>query len=75
MKRLETANLFIKKIRKIERKDTAAVLWLEGIGHPMRVPRPPAPEMVWAAVLYLNDAPWIIYEFSETKKSDTRRKV
>lgn len=71
----KNCKLIYKKIKKIERKNTAAVLWLDGIGHPMRVPRPPAPEMLWAGVLYLNDAPWMIYEFSETKCSDTRRKV
>jgi hypothetical protein len=33
------------------------------------------PEFAWAGILHLNNAPWVLYEYSENKESDTRRKV
>ena len=63
------------KIRKIERKDIASVLWLKGVSFPFKVPRPPEESLSWAGVLHVGDIPWILYEYSETKQPDTRRKV
>ena len=63
------------KIRKVERKDVASVLWLKGISFPFKVPRPPEESLTWAGVLHVGDIPWILYEYSETKQADTRRKV
>jgi hypothetical protein len=64
-----------RKIRKIERKTVASVLWLEDWKAGFTIPRPPAPEMLWAGVLLIRGYPWVIYEYSETKKKDTNRKV
>ena len=63
------------KIRKVERKTKASVLWLKGINSPFSIPRPPDPDMSWAGVLHMKGIPWMLYEYSENKKSDTRRKV
>ena len=63
------------KIRKVERKDIASVLWLKGVSFPFKVPRPPEESLSWAGVLHVGDIPWILYEYSETKQPDTRRKV
>ena len=68
-------SLRYRKIRKIDKKTTASILWVEGWKVPFTIPRPPEPEMLWAGVLFLREYPWIIYEYSETKKKDTRRKV
>ena len=64
-----------RKIRKIERKTVASLIWIESWKPPFTIPRPPEPEMLWAGVLFLREYPWIIYEYSETKKKDTRRKI
>lgn len=69
------ASLKYHKIRKVERKDVATILWLKDINFPFKQKRPPLPENTWAGVLYIQGIPWLIYEFSETKKSDTRRKI
>mgnify|MGYP001165121453 FL=1 len=71
----ESCSLRYYKIRKIERKDIASVLWLKDINFPFKIPRPPSEELTWTGVLHKNNIPWMIYEYSEHKKSDTRRKV
>ena len=63
------------KIRKVERKNSASVVWLKGINFPFKIPRPPHADTSWAGVLHLRGIPWILYEYSEFQKSDTRRKV
>ena len=69
------AALKFHKIRKIERKEVASILWLKDINFPFKQRRPPLPENTWAGVLYVQGIPWLIYEFSDIKKSDTRRKI
>jgi len=73
----KTMNSSLKyyKIRKVELKGTASVLWLKGINSPFTVPRPPARETTWAGVLHIGGLPWLLYEYSEEKLKDTRRKV
>ena len=63
------------RIKRVEQKDTASVLWLKGVSFPFKVPRPPTAELQWAGILHLGDRPWLLYEYSEKKLSDTRRKV
>ena len=63
------------KIRKIERKNSASVLWLKGINFPFKIPRPPVNDLQWAGVLHIAGLPWMLYEYSAVKHSDTRRKV
>lgn len=63
------------KIKRIDRKEVATVLWIENIPAPFTVPRPPEDGMLWAGILSFHGLPWILYEYSEVKKPDTRRKV
>lgn len=63
------------KIRKVQQKDVATLIWLKGVHTPFTVPRPPAEGMFWAGVLHLHGLPWVLYEYSETKLKDTRKKV
>ena len=37
--------------------------------------KPPAAGMEWAGILHLHGLPWMLYEYSDTKLKDTRRKV
>ena len=73
----KTENCALKyhKIRKVEKKDSASVLWLKGFTFPFVVPRPPPIEYTWAGVLYLKGLPWVLYEYSISKQKDTRRKI
>lgn len=64
-----------RKIRKIDKKTTASILWVEGWKVPFTIPRPPDLSMQWAGLLLVKGFPWIIYEYSETRKKNTWRKV
>ena len=63
------------KIRRVDRKGTASLLWLKGINFPITIPRPPESDQHWAGILHYQGLPWLLYEYSEEKKPDTRRKV
>ena len=69
------ASLKYYKIRKIERKEVASVLWLKDVKQPFTIPRPPPDGKTWAGVLHLGPWPWLLYEYSEERLKDTRRKV
>ena len=62
-------------IRKVEQKVIASILYLDGVKAPFTIPRPPHSDMLWAGLLHLYDLPWMLYEYSETRIKDTRRKV
>jgi len=66
--------LIYHEIMSIVHKEIATIVWLKDVNSPFTIPRPPDPRMKWAGVLY-NRTPWLIYEFSEAKKKDTKRKV
>jgi len=68
-------SLRYKRIKKVERKNVASLLWVEGIRAPFTIPRPPSDGRGWAGVLYLKGNPWKLYEYSTEHKKDTRRKV
>lgn len=63
------------KIRKIEQKEVASVLWLKDVKQAFTIPRPPPLGKTWAGVLHLGPWPWLLYEYSEERLKDTRRKV
>ena len=42
---------------------------------PFTIPRPPSEEIEYVGVLHLNELPWMLYEYSEIKLKDTKRKV
>jgi hypothetical protein len=63
------------KISKVEKKSSATLIRVKGCHVPFTVPRPPESGMIWAGILHLHGYPWMLYEYSETKLKDTRRKV
>ena len=69
------APLKYMEIKKVERKVVATLIWVKGHNAPFTVSRPPDPDMKWAGILHLHGVPWMLYEYSETKLKDTRRKV
>jgi hypothetical protein len=69
------AELKYHKIIKIEKKDTASVLWVKGCNYPFTLERPLAPSEAWVGLLYRGRLPWLVYDTSEEKKKDTWRKI
>jgi len=63
------------KISKVELKDSATLIRVKGHNSPFTVPRPPEVGYTWAGILHVQGLPWMLYEYSETKLKDTRRKV
>jgi hypothetical protein len=63
------------KIKKIDRKVVASILWLQGINFPIRVPRPPPEKYLWGGMLHLYHKPWLLYNYAEQKLPDSRRKI
>lgn len=63
------------KIQRVDRKDVGSIIWVKGINFSFDIPRPPAPEMEWVGVLYFKGLPWRLYEFSEAKKNNTKKKI
>lgn len=68
-------SLQYSRIKKKELRDEYCLLWLESTSSPFSVPRPPEANMAFAGVLYLSGLPWILYEYSDSRKKKTRRKV
>jgi|TARA_Y100001938_G_C8033444_1_gene401979 hypothetical protein len=62
-------------IYKVQNRDIVSLVWIEDINFPFEVPRPPSPLMRWAGILYEKNYPWLLYEFSEEWKKDSKRKI
>ena len=62
-------------INKVQWNESHSVLWVEDVNFPFNILRPPSPEMRWAGLLYDKGLPWILYEYSEFRKKDTKRKI
>lgn len=62
-------------IEKVTNKGSASLLTIKGQRTPFTVPRPPSDGYDWAGILHLSGLPWMLYEYSETKLKDTKRKV
>ena len=71
----KTATLKYHKIRKVEKKEIAAVVWLKDVPFPFVEARPPQDGYSWAGLLYKSGIPWKIWEYCEEKKKDTWRKI
>lgn len=63
------------KIHRVDLKEVASVLWLDGVRIPFTIPRPPPHTVSWAGVLHLDGLPWILYDYAAERPKDTRRKV
>ena len=70
----ETVALTYYKIKKVEKKGVAALIWLKDIPYPFAAKRPPKDGYSWVGMIHKSGLPWKIWEFSETKKKDTWRK-
>lgn len=62
-------------IEKIAQKESASLIYVKGHKTPFTIPRPPEYGYDWAGILHLHNMPWMLYEYSETKLKDGKRKV
>lgn len=63
------------RIRKIEKKESASLLWLHDVHFPITIPRPPLNNPGWARVLHLGPSPWMLYDYVAIPTKDTYRRV
>lgn len=68
-------NVVYHKIKKIDRKEKASILWVHGVSFPFIIPRPPSMEYLWAGILYLKNKPWMLYDYSAERLKSYRRKI
>jgi hypothetical protein len=64
-----------KKIHKIVKKEKASLLFIRQSKIPFIIPRPPTDEMSHVGILYLDNDPWLLYEYAASQLTDTRRKI
>ena len=69
------ADLKYHLIGKVEVKELASLIWIQGIPFPFEVPRPPNRTELCAGILYINKRPAYLYELSTRKWRDTWRKI
>lgn len=63
------------RIKRVERKEEASLLWLDKVNFPITIPRPPLNNPRWARLLHRADTPWLLYDYISTYTKDTYRRV
>jgi hypothetical protein len=63
------------KVRKIDKKEEASLLWLHEVNYPITIPRPLTDNPKWARLLHINDRPWLLYDYVSYPTKDTYRRV
>jgi hypothetical protein len=70
-----TSKLKAYSISRVDRKEEASLLWLNGVNFPITITRPPLNNPRWARLLHRADTPWLLYDYVSTRTKDTYRKV
>lgn len=70
-----SSKLSCYRIKEIEKKEVASLLWLYGCVEPITIKRPPPPEVVWARILHIGNSPWLLYDYVRVPTKDTYRRV
>lgn len=65
------------EIKRFDLRDDFTFVWLRDITIPLEIPRPPPnyKDIPWARILYYNQVPWLVYEFSYSVDRTRRIKV
>jgi len=71
----ETVKLKCYRIKRIDRKEVASLLWLYDWPSPFTIARPPSGSPEWVRFLHYKGAPWIIYDYVRQPVKDTHRRV
>lgn len=74
-KKTKSCDLKYYLIKKVERKETASVVWFYNLQIPFEIRRPPPRSAAYARILFFSGTPWLIYAFTETSGKDTKRMV
>lgn len=74
---MKTYNSKLKcyRIRKIERKEVASIIWLYNCATPFTIPRPPLNNFEYVRVLHYKGEPWMLYDYVRSPTKDTYRRV
>lgn len=63
------------QIQKVEKKKIASLIYLRNYKVSFQVPRPPDPELRYAGVLFMDNDPWMLYDYANRLLKSTRRKI
>ena len=63
------------KIKEVIKKGYGSFLVLDNCDKYFHIPRPPEPSIIFAGVLHFMGMPWRLYNYSEIRNKDTRRKI
>lgn len=73
--RTKFAKIVYHKIRNVEYKDTYSMLRVYGVNFSFKLRCPPPKLYTYAGILYLNNLPWLLWDYSKRKLPDRRMKV
>ena len=63
------------RIKRIQRKETASLLWLYEVPNPITIPRPPDQGTSFVRILHIGDSPWLFYDYVGECLKPTYRRV
>ena len=63
------------KIKRVEQKGTASLLWLENLSCPFTIPRPPLNNPTYVRILHYKGEPWLLYDYVRDFHKPTYRRV
>lgn len=63
------------RIKNIEKKEVASLLWIQGYPSPFTIPRPPLDLLPFVRMLHYEGNPWLVYDYVRTPPKDTYRRV
>ncbi len=63
------------KILNVIERDVATILKVHDVSFPIIVKRPPPTGRSWVGILYLNNRPWLPYDYSVGYCASKRRKI
>ena len=63
------------RIKRIDAKETASLLWLNDWPSPFTIARPPAGDPQWVRFLHYENSPWIVYDYVREPTKDTYRRI
>lgn len=74
---MKTINSTLKsyRIKRIEKKEVASLLWLYENPSPFTIERPPVGEPEFVRMLHHKGVPWLVYDYMRSPIKDTYRRV
>lgn len=69
------SKLVTHRIKRIDKKEVASLLWLNDWPSPFTLERPPAGAPEFVRMLHYKGTPWIIYDYVRQPVKDTYRRV